>query len=58
MHKELLDIHQMEDYCIELKSKHVKCALCHEQIEDSVNGSWKHHLTTACAGTAKRRSRI
>lgn len=58
VHKNLLEIHQMEDHCTELKPNHTKCPLCHEEIENGANGEWKHHLVYNCAGTAKRRSRI
>lgn len=60
VHKDLLEIHKMEDFCTELKLNHLKCPLCHEQIDSSSNGGWKHHLISpsGCAGTAKRRARI
>lgn len=48
----------MADYCMELKADHVKCPLCHEDVDGTVNGGLKHHLILDCLGTAKRRSRI
>ncbi|XP_055298769.1 centrosomal protein of 104 kDa isoform X2 [Sitodiplosis mosellana] len=57
VHKNLLDIHKLEDYCVEPKPNNMKCPLCHEEVEGPSNGGWKHHLV-GCAGTARRRSRI
>lgn len=53
VHKNLLEVHQMADYCMELKADHVKCPLCHGDVD-----GLKHHLILDCPGTAKRRSRI
>lgn len=60
VHKDLLEIHKQEDYCTEKKANHLKCPLCHEQIEGPLNGGWKNHLTNqnGCSGTAKRRARV
>lgn len=61
VHKNLLDIHKLEDYCVAPKPNNMKCPLCHEEIDGPpANGGWKHHLASpnGCAGTAKRRSRI
>lgn len=60
VHKNLLDIHRLEDYCVTPKPKNTKCPLCHEEIDGPTNGGWKQHLASSngCAGTAKRRSRI
>lgn len=60
VHKDLMEIHNMEDYCVELRAGYSKCPLCHEEVEGPANGGWKHHLCSddGCIGTAKRRSRI
>lgn len=60
VHKNLLDIHKMEDHC-KPQSGTAKCPLCHEIVEAPTNGGWKHHLMidpNGCVGTIKRRSRI
>lgn len=60
VHKSLVEIHKLEDYCIKPTANNMKCPLCHEEVEGPSNGGWKHHLASSdgCAGTAKRRSRI
>lgn len=60
VHKDLLEIHKMEDYCIPLKNNAAKCPLCHEEVARPSEGGWKYHLTASdgCARAAKRRSRI
>lgn len=61
VHKDLLEIHKMQDQCIKLRPGTSKCPLCHEIVEKPTNGGWKNHLMVdpnGCVGTIKRRSRI
>lgn len=60
IHKSLLEIHMMEDYCMELTKGTAKCPLCHDEVMHPLVGGWKQHLLSrnGCKGAAKRRSKI
>lgn len=60
VHKDLYEIHSMEDHCQKLKTGTVRCPLCHDEVDAPSNGGWKLHLLSAagCRGNARRRSKI
>lgn len=60
VHKDLYEIHSMEDHCQELKPNVARCPLCHDEIEAPLDGGWKLHLLSgsACRGNARRRAKI
>ena len=60
VHKDLYEIHLMEDFCKEVQSNMARCPLCHEDVEIPLDGGWKVHLlsTGGCPGNARRRSKI
>lgn len=60
VHKNLLDIHRMEDFCTTLTKGTAKCPLCHGEVTFPLVGGWKQHLLSprGCPGAAKRRSKI
>ncbi|KAL9875202.1 centrosomal protein of 104 kDa isoform 3-T3 [Glossina fuscipes fuscipes] len=57
VHKQLYDLHQMEDYCRELKTGAARCPLCHDDVHLPLDGGWKLHLlsATGCPGNTRRR---
>ncbi|XP_059220583.1 centrosomal protein of 104 kDa isoform X2 [Stomoxys calcitrans] len=59
VHKQLYDLHQMEDYCRELKTGAARCPLCHDDVHLPLDGGWKLHLLSAsgCPGNSRRRSK-
>ncbi|XP_073821254.1 centrosomal protein of 104 kDa [Musca autumnalis] len=59
VHKQLYDLHQMEDYCRELKTGAARCPLCHDDVHLPLDGGWKLHLLSAsgCPGNTRRRSK-
>ncbi|XP_037958255.1 centrosomal protein of 104 kDa isoform X2 [Teleopsis dalmanni] len=59
VHKQLYDLHQMEDYCRELKTGAARCPLCHDDVHLPLDGGWKLHLLSnaGCPGNTRRRSR-
>ncbi|XP_055372209.1 centrosomal protein of 104 kDa isoform X2 [Condylostylus longicornis] len=60
VHKQLMDLHMMEDYCRELKTGAARCPLCHDDVNLPLDGGWKLHLLTSsgCPGNARRRSKM
>ncbi|KAG4074994.1 hypothetical protein HA402_014573 [Bradysia odoriphaga] len=60
VHKDLYEIHSMEDHCKELKTNVARCPLCHDEVEAPLDGGWKLHLLGAdgCRGNARRRAKI
>ncbi|XP_053957990.1 centrosomal protein of 104 kDa [Anastrepha ludens] len=59
VHKQLYDLHQMEDYCRELKTGAARCPLCHDDVHLPLDGGWKLHLlsSTGCPGNTRRRAK-
>ncbi|XP_046812620.1 uncharacterized protein LOC124421443 [Lucilia cuprina] len=59
VHKQLYDLHQMEDYCRELKTGAARCPLCHDDVHLPLDGGWKLHLLSAsgCPGNSRRRAK-
>lgn len=60
VHKDLYDIHSMEDYCTDMVDpKAAKCPLCHSNVTGIDEGGWPKHLLSpgACAGNIRRRSK-
>lgn len=60
VHKDLYEIHSMEDHCQELKANIARCPLCHGEVDGPLDGGWKMHLLSAngCRGNARRRAKI
>ncbi|XP_055901824.1 centrosomal protein of 104 kDa isoform X2 [Eupeodes corollae] len=59
VHKQLYELHQMEDYCRELKTGAARCPLCHDDVHLPLDGGWKLHLlsSSGCPGNARRRTK-
>ncbi|XP_012160566.1 centrosomal protein of 104 kDa isoform X2 [Ceratitis capitata] len=59
VHKQLYDLHQMEDYCRELKTGAARCPLCHDDVHLPLDGGWKLHLLSSigCPGNTRRRAK-
>ncbi|KRJ99174.1 centrosomal protein of 104 kDa isoform X1 [Drosophila yakuba] len=58
VHKQLYELHQMEDYCRELKTGAARCPLCHDDVHLPQDGGWKLHLLSAggCPGNIRKRN--
>ncbi|XP_017849207.1 centrosomal protein of 104 kDa isoform X2 [Drosophila busckii] len=58
VHKQLYELHQMEDYCRELKTGAARCPLCHDDVHLPLDGGWKLHLlsTVGCPGNIRKRN--
>lgn len=60
VHRELYELHLMEDYCRELTTGAARCPLCHDNVNLPLDGGWKLHLVSSsgCPGTARRRAKV
>ncbi|XP_020810295.1 centrosomal protein of 104 kDa isoform X1 [Drosophila serrata] len=58
VHKQLYELHQMEDYCRELKTGAARCPLCHDDVHLPQDGGWKLHLLSAggCPGNIRKKN--
>ncbi|XP_041448404.1 centrosomal protein of 104 kDa isoform X1 [Drosophila obscura] len=58
VHKQLYELHQMEDYCRELKTGAARCPLCHDDVHLPLDGGWKLHLLSAagCPGNIRKKN--
>ncbi|XP_023163035.2 centrosomal protein of 104 kDa isoform X2 [Drosophila hydei] len=58
VHKQLYELHQMEDFCRELKTGAARCPLCHDDVHLPLDGGWKLHLLSAggCPGNIRKRN--
>ncbi|KAH8394182.1 hypothetical protein KR215_004258 [Drosophila sulfurigaster] len=58
VHKQLYELHQMEDFCRELKTGAARCPLCHDDVNLPLDGGWKLHLLSAggCPGNIRKRN--
>ncbi|XP_032595240.1 centrosomal protein of 104 kDa isoform X1 [Drosophila grimshawi] len=58
VHKQLYELHQMEDFCRELKTGAARCPLCHDDVHLPLDGGWKMHLLAAggCPGNIRKRN--
>ncbi|XP_034471627.1 centrosomal protein of 104 kDa [Drosophila innubila] len=58
VHKQLYELHQMEDFCRELKTGAARCPLCHDDVNLPLDGGWKLHLlsTGGCPGNIRKRN--
>ncbi|XP_068139975.1 centrosomal protein of 104 kDa isoform X1 [Drosophila tropicalis] len=58
VHKQLYELHQMEDYCRELKTGAARCPLCHDDVHLPQDGGWKLHLlsTGGCPGNTRKKN--
>ncbi|XP_030376803.1 centrosomal protein of 104 kDa [Scaptodrosophila lebanonensis] len=57
VHKQLYELHQMEDYCRELKTGAARCPLCHDDVHLPLDGGWKIHLLgpSGCPGNIRKK---
>ncbi|KAM8714963.1 hypothetical protein ACLKA7_002071 [Drosophila subpalustris] len=58
VHKQLYELHQMEDFCRELETGAARCPLCHDDVNLPLDGGWKLHLLNAggCPGNIRKRN--
>ncbi|KAH8412862.1 hypothetical protein KR009_006346 [Drosophila setifemur] len=58
VHKQLYELHQMEDYCRELKTGAARCPLCHDDVHLPQDGGWKLHLlnSAGCPGNTRKKN--
>ncbi|KAH8274069.1 hypothetical protein KR044_009876 [Drosophila immigrans] len=58
VHKQLYELHQLEDFCRELKIGAARCPLCHDDVNLPLDGGWKLHLLSAggCPGNIRKRN--
>ncbi|EDV32027.1 uncharacterized protein Dana_GF14244, isoform A [Drosophila ananassae] len=58
VHKQLYELHQMEDYCRELKTGAARCPLCHDDVHLPQDGGWKLHLLSGggCPGNSRKKN--
>ncbi|KAH8273618.1 hypothetical protein KR018_004588 [Drosophila ironensis] len=58
VHKQLYELHQMEDYCRELKTGAARCPLCHDDVHLPQDGGWKLHLLSGggCPGNTRKKN--